>query len=152
TRDPRGSRRTTAYEPGHTVSTEGSVEGAHAVEFSKTVAPLQEGASFPQARPGAGVRPRSGPTSIAPKPGRGTESGSSLSTGGVPLSSRRPSRHDLHRHGTAPRAVVEVEPHDLLPGSKREATIDQWNRLRRPNQGGAQVGMGVRVVVEAVVL
>jgi hypothetical protein len=27
-------------EPGHTISTEGSVEGAHAVEFSKTVAPL----------------------------------------------------------------------------------------------------------------
>ena len=38
-------------EPGHTISTEGSVEGAHAVEFSKTVAPLQEGDSFPGARP-----------------------------------------------------------------------------------------------------
>jgi hypothetical protein len=33
-------------EPGHTISTEGSVEGAHAVEFSKTVAPLQEGDAF----------------------------------------------------------------------------------------------------------
>ena len=48
----------------------GSVEGAHAVEFSKTVAPLQEGASFPQARPRTDFRPRSGPLSIAPNPGR----------------------------------------------------------------------------------
>src|SRR5437763_6582797 len=55
---PQGSNEATAYEPGHSISTEGSVEGAHAVEFSKTVAPLQEGASFPQARPRAGVRPR----------------------------------------------------------------------------------------------
>jgi hypothetical protein len=44
----------------------GSVEGAHAVEFSKTVAPLQEGVSFRRARPKA-FRPRSGPMSIAPE-------------------------------------------------------------------------------------
>ena len=35
----------------------GSVEGAHAVEFSKTVVPLLEGGSFPGVRPGPGSIP-----------------------------------------------------------------------------------------------
>src|SRR5437588_5691320 len=37
---PRMEPASDGVEPGHTNSTEGSVEGAHAVEFSKTVAPL----------------------------------------------------------------------------------------------------------------
>ncbi len=40
-------------EPGHTPRPRGRSKGAHAVEFSKTVAPLPEGASFSGARPGA---------------------------------------------------------------------------------------------------
>ena len=53
--DPKGPivrrRRTWTHS-----STEGRSKGAHAVEFSKTVAPLLEGASFSGARPGAGNR------------------------------------------------------------------------------------------------
>jgi hypothetical protein len=42
------------------ISIEGSIESAHAVEFSKTVAPLQEGGSFSGANPvtGSGARER----------------------------------------------------------------------------------------------
>ena len=72
-RGPSRVRRSAAFEPGHTISTEGSVEGAHAVEFSKTVAPLREGDSFP-----AGARSQdpapSGQTSIATAGGCDVES------------------------------------------------------------------------------
>jgi hypothetical protein len=46
-------------------STEGRSKGAHAVEFSKTVAPRQEGASSSGGRPGAETSSRSGQMSIA---------------------------------------------------------------------------------------
>jgi hypothetical protein len=46
-------------------STEGSVESVHAVEFSKTVAPLRERVSFPAVRPGPEQGSRGGPISIA---------------------------------------------------------------------------------------
>jgi hypothetical protein len=39
-------------EPGHTPRSRERPRGAHAVEFSKTVAPLQEGVSFSGAHPG----------------------------------------------------------------------------------------------------
>jgi hypothetical protein len=51
-------------------STEGRSKGAHAVEFSKTVAPLREGDSFP-GRVRECFRSRSGPVSIAPAPPHG---------------------------------------------------------------------------------
>jgi hypothetical protein len=44
-----GRRRRTS---GHTSRSKGRSRGAHAVEFSKTVAPLGEGSSFPWALPG----------------------------------------------------------------------------------------------------
>jgi hypothetical protein len=64
-RGPRGAierrRRTWTHS-----STEGRSKGAHAVEFSKTVAPVREGGSFP--RHGRNLRFRSGLASIAPAP------------------------------------------------------------------------------------
>src|ERR1700737_4607048 len=62
-----------------------------------------------------------------------------------------PLRDHLHGYGPLPRPVVEVEQHDLLPRAKREPAVDQGDRLRRPDQGRPQVGVGVGVVIEAVV-
>jgi hypothetical protein len=59
-------------EPGHTISTEGSVEGAHAVEFSKTVAPLQEGASFPPGTSGNRLPAPERTDEYSAESGRGT--------------------------------------------------------------------------------
>jgi hypothetical protein len=48
---PTEGRSSDGVEPGHTPRPRGRSKGAHAVEFSKTVAPLREGGSFPRARP-----------------------------------------------------------------------------------------------------
>ncbi len=53
-------------EPGHTSRPRVRSKSAHAVEFSKTVAPLREGSSFP-GRVRDHLRSRSGPVSIAPR-------------------------------------------------------------------------------------
>jgi hypothetical protein len=65
-RDPEAGSVDDGVEPGHTPRPRGRSKCAHAVEFSKTVAPLQEGASFSSARTRSGGS-RSGPVSIAPK-------------------------------------------------------------------------------------
>ena len=49
--DPQSGPSDGGVEPGHTPRPRDRPRGAHAVEFSKTVAPLQEGASFSGARP-----------------------------------------------------------------------------------------------------
>jgi len=56
-------------EPGHIHSAGVRPKSVHAVEFSKTVAPLLGGASSSGARPGPRTRSRGGPTSIALKTG-----------------------------------------------------------------------------------
>jgi hypothetical protein len=63
---PRRGRSSDGVEPGHTSRPRGRSKSAHAVEFSKTVAPLREGGSFP-GRVRNRVRSRSGPMSIAPE-------------------------------------------------------------------------------------
>ncbi len=67
----RKTRRTgqssDGVEPGHTSRSRGRPSCAHAVEFSKTVAPLQEGCSFFRGAPGSRIRiPGCGLVSIAP--------------------------------------------------------------------------------------
>ena len=64
-RGPRGTSSSDGVEPGHTSRPRGRSKSAHAVEFSKTVAPLREGDSFP-GRVRERFRSRSGPVSIAP--------------------------------------------------------------------------------------
>jgi hypothetical protein len=148
-------------------STEGRSKGAHAVEFSKTVAPLQEGCSFP-GRARENIRSRGGPVSIAPGPPRGegpSPAGPSSITARGCASSAAPfapsdgcscvgrrsgelerpiagttggragraephlGQH-LHRHRPPARTVVEVDQHDLLPGSERQVPVDDRDRLR----------------------
>jgi hypothetical protein len=60
-------------EPGHTPRPRNRSKGAHAVEFSKTVAPLQEGFPPQTARPEPVIGSRGGPTSIALEIARNTE-------------------------------------------------------------------------------
>jgi hypothetical protein len=60
-----GVDQTTASNLWTHSSTEVRSKGAHAVEFSKTVAPFKEGFPPETARPGAKMRSRGGPTRIA---------------------------------------------------------------------------------------
>jgi hypothetical protein len=62
---PKRRRSSDGVEPGHTPRPRIRSKGAHAVEFSKTVAPLQEGSPPQTARPRAKPGSRGGPTSIA---------------------------------------------------------------------------------------
>jgi hypothetical protein len=62
---PEGFRSSDGVEPGHTPRPRNRSKGAHAVEFSKTVAPLQEGIPPQTARPEPVIGSRGGPTSIA---------------------------------------------------------------------------------------
>jgi hypothetical protein len=63
--NPEGFRSSDGVEPGHTPRPRNRSKGAHAVEFSKTVAPLQEGIPPQTARPEPVNGSRGGPTSIA---------------------------------------------------------------------------------------
>jgi len=67
---PRGDRSMRRRRTWTHSSTEGRSKGAHAVEFSKTVAPRRKDVSFP-GRARESFRSRSGPMSIAPVPPRG---------------------------------------------------------------------------------
>jgi hypothetical protein len=69
---PKKGRSGDGVEPGHTTRPRNRSKSAHAVEFSKTVAPLRMGFPF-QWGTSAGTEsrfPRSGPRSIAPDQGR----------------------------------------------------------------------------------
>jgi hypothetical protein len=69
---PKKGRSGDGVEPGHTSRPRDRSKSAHAVEFSKTVAPLRMGFPF-QWGASAGTKsrfPRSGPMSIAPDRGR----------------------------------------------------------------------------------
>src|SRR3954469_8156893 len=95
--------------------TEGVGHGAHAVEFSKTVAPLR----------GGGLPPRD--TAPRRPSGPHTERAEQYS---APAPA---SEGDLYVDRAFPGAVVEVDQDDLLPGAQGEATADHRDRLRRPD-------------------
>src|SRR5918996_3837618 len=57
------------------------------------------------------------------------------------------SADHLHDHCPLPGSVVEVDQHELLPGAELEPAGAHGNRLGRPHDGRADVGMRVRVVV-----
>ena len=65
----------------------------------------------------------------------------------VPLSG-----HDLDHDGSLPRAVVEVDEDQLLPGPEREPPALDRHDLGRADDRGPLVGVRVAVVVQAVVL
>src|SRR5919106_4178588 len=56
------------------------------------------------------------------------------------------SADHLHDHCPLPGAVVEVDQHELLPGAELEPAGAHGNRLGRPHDGRADVGMRVGVV------
>ena len=58
----------------------------------------------------------------------------------------------LNHHRALPRAVVEVDEHELLPGAEREAAVAHRDGLRRAHDRRPDVGVRVGVVVQAVVL
>ena len=64
----------------------------------------------------------------------------------------RPSRDHLDHDRPFPRAVVEVDEHQLLPGSECETAVLHRHDLRGADDRSALVRVRVRVVVEAVVL
>src|SRR4051794_12992175 len=133
---------------GRTTSTGGSGRGAHAVEFSKTAVPPEEGGSFQGPRPRVGhAAGRTGQYSAAPWPGKSPEPTAQLLPRGRVY--RRigavsaPSAHDRDMHAAITRPHVEIQEHDLLPRPQREAAVDDGDRLRRPDQRRAQVRVRV---------
>ena len=181
---PRRDRSSDGVEPGHTPRPRVRSKGAHAVEFSKTVAPLREGDSFP-GRVRECFRSRSGPMSIAPgsprREGRARRGlrvaprasrrraaglaspGARPGDAGRPASERaataapnagRPNAYDrtctvtVRRRGRSSKSIRTI----CCQVPSCEPAVDDRDRLRRADHGGAQMGVGVRVVVEAVVL
>ncbi len=51
-----------------------------------------------------------------------------------------------------PWPIVEVDQHDLLPGPESQAAADDRDGLRGPDQRSPLMGVGIAVMVEAVVL
>src|SRR4051812_33739660 len=93
--------------------TEGVGHGAHAVEFSKTVAPLRGGGLPPKdtsPRRPFGPHAKRAEQYSAPRP---------------------PSGGDVDVDRPLPRPVVEVDEDDLLPGAQRQLPADHGNGLRR---------------------
>ena len=72
--------------------------------------------------------------------------------GAAALSPARPSGDHLHDHRPVPGAIVEVDQDQLLPGAERESPADHRDLLRGAEERGALVRVGVRVVVQPVVL
>jgi len=100
-------------------STEGSAESAHAVEFSKTVAPLQEGVpSQRYARQPVWL------------PGRIDEYSAAWPARRGAAGARADLRHYLHGHSARAGAVVEVDQYHLLPGPEGQPAVDDRDRLR----------------------
>src|SRR5918992_3306389 len=58
----------------------------------------------------------------------------------------------LNHHRSLPRTVVEVDQHELLPGAERETAVAHRDGLRGTYDRRSDVGVGVGVVVQAVVL
>ena len=67
-------------------------------------------------------------------------------------SQARPSGDHLHDHRPVPRAVVEVDQDQLLPGAERQSPADHRDLLRGADQRRALVRVGVGVVIQPVVL
>ncbi len=104
-------------EPGHTLRFGGSrSEGAHAVEFSKTVAPLQEGASFRGGAPSAESAIWDGLMSIAPSDRSGRKPGRLRRTGSRPAGDG--SRFSRQRRTGAVRPPTRGRP-GPPPGASR---------------------------------
>src|SRR5215210_69450 len=161
-RPPRdqGRRR---FEPGRTQTDrpEGRPSGAHAVEFSKTVAPSCGEGTPPGSARRAPLRVPGGPTSIA-LPDRSSRGRRAATEPTAARKSSRPrpgrkwarpagSGDDLDVHGPLARPVVEVDQHALLPRAEDEAPAHERDRERGAEQGRAQVRVRVVVVVARVV-
>jgi serine/threonine protein kinase len=73
-------------------------------------------------------------------------------TGCGPPASPLMSREDLDHDRALPRAVVEVDQHQLLPRPEGEAPVRHRDHLGGPDDRGPLVRVRVGVVVQAVVL
>ena len=52
---------------------------------------------------------------------------------------------DLEDQTSPARSVVEVAQDDLLPCSEKETPACEWDRERRPDPGGADMGISVPI-------
>src|SRR5450755_4076498 len=62
------------------------------------------------------------------------------------------SAYDLDADRAFSGTIVEVEQHDLLPGSERQSSVDHGDRLRGTDQRRPLMGVRIGVVVEPIVL
>ena len=111
-------------EPGHTPRPRDRSKGAHAVEFSKTVAPLQEGASSSGARPGTGIGSRGGPMSIARRRRRREE---------LSNDPRAQRRSTARARGRTPGLRTRIAGGNTLDGGQNAARV---RCLRRAGMTG----------------
>jgi hypothetical protein len=96
------SEETRGVEPGRTPSSRLTREGAHAVEFSKTVAPCREGVSFERTLPWRGGQ-GAGPSSLAPLGAGRWPPGQTRGPCSAVRQYRHTSRNDVGR--VAPRTL-----------------------------------------------